>query len=181
MPAQKVAELPLPDLLDRIDAARNADGKMDPVKASAMLGAVPKPAYHISSALNEFWRLAADRTLGKNDDQVRCWRSPRIKATGNFINVIGDIELSALCADDMLDFKDWWLDRVRSGDVSEASANKDFGHLADVLLTVNEGKRLGLTLPVRGWSIKQATARARPRSARTGSRIRSWRRGRCTD
>ena len=80
----------------------------------------------------------------------------------NFISVIGDKPLDQVDRDDMLYFRQWWMVRLAGGEVSANSANKEIGHLSSILQTVNEGKRLGLTLPIGKLALKEGEQRARP-------------------
>ncbi len=116
----------------------------------------------MSRALDLYWKLAADKALGKSGDQLRRWRNPRIKAVRNFVSVVGDKPLAEISADDMLDFRAWWLDRLEARGLTPNSANKDLIHLGDVLKTVNRMKRLGLALPLGELSFKEGEAKTRP-------------------
>jgi hypothetical protein len=62
----------------------------------------------------------------------------------------------------MLDFRQWWADRLEAQDLTPNSANKDLVHLGDVLRTVNKMKRLGLHLPLSDLAFKEGEARQRP-------------------
>ncbi|MDO5371769.1 tyrosine recombinase XerC [Paracoccus sp. (in: a-proteobacteria)] len=162
LPVNKVAQAPLTELRDRMMAVpMRADGP-DMIEAEGLLGGAKEPALTVSKALDAYWQLAREKTLGKSPDQLRRWRNPRIKAVTNFIDVVGDKALSEITADDMLDFRTWWLDRIEAGDVGPGSANKDLIHLGEVLKTVNRMKRLGLTLPLDGLSFKEGEAGQRP-------------------
>jgi len=99
---------------------------------------------------------------GKSDDQLRRWKNPRIKAVKNFVAVIGDKALADITGDDMLDFRQWWLEKIEAEDMSTNSANKDLIHLGNVLKTVNKMKRLGLVLPLSDLSFKAGEAKQRP-------------------
>ena len=162
LPAAKVAKLPPDQFYDRVRKSMRKDGKIDMREAEALLGAVPKPKLTLSQCLKEFWKLADDRTVGKSEDQIRRWRNPRIKAIKNLISVIGDQEISAITGDDMLDFREWWMDRIRTEGLTPNSANKDLIHVANVLRTVNKMKRLGLDLPLSDLSIKEGETKTRP-------------------
>jgi len=146
----------------RVRAVVRKDGTIDDREADALLGAVPKPKLTLSESLKEFWKLADDRTVGKSEDQIRRWRNPRIKAIKNLIDVIGDVEIQNLTADDMLDFREWWMDRIRNEGLTANSANKDIIHIANVLRTVNKMKRLGLDLPLSDLSINECEKKTRP-------------------
>ena len=112
--------------------------------------------------LEQYWTLAADKTLGKSEDQLRRWKNPRLKAIKNFVDVISDKLISDITADDMLDFRQWWFDRIENDGLTTNAANKDLIHLGDVLKTVNKMKRLGLVLPLGGLSFKLDEAGKRP-------------------
>jgi integrase len=161
LPAQKVAALPREERLQRMEAVLR-DGEPDRVEASALLGGVEQPAITVSRALELFWTLARDRTLGKSEDQLRRWKNPRIKAVRNFLHVVGDKAISEITPDDVLEFRQWWIDRIEAEGLTANSANKDFTHLADMLKTVNRMKRLGLVLPFTDVALKEGEKRTRP-------------------
>ncbi|WP_273691163.1 tyrosine-type recombinase/integrase [Ketogulonicigenium vulgare] len=161
LPAADVAKLPYAEFAKRMDAAIPSK-IFNVTDAEAILGIVPPPSMTVSGALDAFWTLAKDRTLGKSEDQLRRWRNPRLKAVNNFIAVIGDKPIDAITADDMLDFRAWWVERIQQEELTPNSANKDLGHLGDVFNTVNKLKRLGLSLPLGDLKLKQADAKTRP-------------------
>lgn len=160
--AQDVARLPREELFKRIETAMKPDGTLDKIEARAVLGGAQKPEITLSRALDQFWPLASDRIIGKSPDQVRRWENPRKKAFANLIAVIGDKPLQDITADDMLDFRNWWLDKIRAEGLTPNSANKDIIHIANVLRTVNKMKRLGLDLPLTELSIKEGDKITRP-------------------
>jgi hypothetical protein len=127
LPVAQVAQLPLPDLLARVEAIRvDRRGRADLHDGEAVLGAVPQPKITVSRALELYWTLARDKTIGKSQDQIRRWENPRKKAIANFVKVCGDLPIDQLSADDMTDFSDWWLDRIENEDLTPNSANKEF-------------------------------------------------------
>jgi len=162
LPAAQVARLPATEFYARALATIRKDGSMDLKEAEALLGGIPKPNMTIEQALKEFWKLADDRTMGKSEDQIRRWRAPRMRAIANIVSVIGDKIISEITSDDMLDFRQWWMDRIRNEGVTANSANKDLIHIANVLRTVNKMKRLGLNLPLSDLSIKEGEKKTRP-------------------
>lgn len=160
--AAKVSELPLDELLKRVSAVPSVSGIPDRIEAAAILGGASMSGITVSAALNLYWTLAGDKVLGKSEDQLRRWRNPRIKAVKNFVKVVGDKAIEDISGDDMLNFREWWLERIRDGEVSANAANKDLIHLGDVLKTVNKMKRLGLVLPLTDLGIKPGEAGTRP-------------------
>jgi integrase len=160
--ADLVADMPHNDLLDRVELVEEKKGTVDKLEATAILGGATTPEITITHALELYWTLAQDRTLGKSKDQLRRWRNPRMKAVTNFIGVVGDKEISEISGDDMLDFRQWWIDRMKTNGLTANSANKDLLHLGDILKTVNKLKRLGLNLPLSDLTFKQGEANQRP-------------------
>lgn len=161
-PVAQVAELPTDQLLERVEAATMTNGQPSRIRGEAFLGGAEKPALTVSAALKEYWALSADALRGKSADQERRWANPRKKAVGNFLKVVGDIPLDLLSADHMLDFREWWWDRIELEGLTPNSANKDFTHFGKVIKTVARMKRLGFAPPVDGYRFKDGQSRPRP-------------------
>jgi len=158
----RVVRLPAEDLLSRVESIPDPSGTPDQFEATVLLGTVQDPPLTVSRALDLYWTLARERTLNKSPDQLRRWRNPRIKAVRNFMAVAGDKPIDQITRDDLLDFRQWWLERIESGDVGPSSANKDLIHLGAILKTVNSMKRLGLALPLGELAFKEGEQRTRP-------------------
>ena len=105
--AGQVATLPREELLARVEAIPVRNDKPDKVEAAAILGGASEPPIKVSRALDLYWTLTGDETIGKSEDQVRRWKNPRKKAVANFIAVVGDKNLADISGDDMLDFRQW--------------------------------------------------------------------------
>jgi integrase len=148
LPVERVAELPPEKLLERIEAAMTPAGALNPRLYPGTIGTAPKPEVTVNRALEIYWQITAEKTEGKSEDQLRRWKNPRTKAFKNFVGVIGDMPLSDITADDMLDFRDWWFTKITEEGLTRNSANKDFTHIASALKEVNSMKRLGLSLPL---------------------------------
>ena len=157
-----VSRLPVDELVARVEAICARRAAPDIVEASALLGTVPAPSLTLEKALELYWGLAREKTLGKSEDQLRRWKNPRVKAVRNFVEIVGNKPVEAITRDDMLDFRQHWLERIEAGEVTPNSANKDLIHLGDVLKTVNTMKRLGLTLPLGELSFREGETRTRP-------------------
>ena len=166
--AEKVGALPIPEILDRVDLVMKASRPGAPAlaEAEALLGGAREPKITVSRALDLFWTFAADRTRGKSKDQIRRWENPRKKAVANFISVVGNKAMAEITADDMLDFREWWWNKIEAEDLTPNSGNKDLSHLGDMLKTVNRAKRLGIKLPLEGLSFKAGEKRTRPAFSR---------------
>lgn len=162
LPGAQVAKLPLEEILKRVETVSVARGRPNLAEADAVLGASGVPDITVTKALELFWTLAEDRTAGKSEDQIRRWENPRKKAVKNFVAVVGDVAIKDLTSEHMLDFREWWWDKIKEEDLSPDSGNKDFTHLGNMLRTVNTMKRLGLILPLDGLSFKSGDKVTRP-------------------
>lgn len=114
----KVARLPVPELMQRVDAyvEKVKPGKTDRIEAAAVLGMVEPPKITVTRALELFWQIAEkDRTRGKDEGQIRRWKNPRKKAIANFVKVIGDKPIEEISSDDLLDWRAWWEEKILFG------------------------------------------------------------------
>lgn len=161
-PSVKVAGIHTDDLVERVLASRGKDGKLDVMEAAAMLGGASEPEITVERALEMFWTLTEDQTLGKNSDQVRVWRNPHKKAVRNFVDAVANRHLSAITRDDMLDFRSWWFEKIKLEQLTPNSANKDLIHFCKIVRTVNEMKGLGIDLPFGGLNFREGEGRQRP-------------------
>lgn len=165
LPASAIARLPISEILDRTEAAMQSGkpGQPDDLETRALLGLVPEPALTVTAALHEYWTAAEDRKRGKSADQIRRWQNPRKKAVANFVKAVGDRPLADISAQDMRDFRAWWVRKVEDDDLTPNSANKDFTHLKDMLASVVEAMNLSLDLPLKSLKqLKDDEKRTRP-------------------
>jgi integrase len=162
MRADALAKQPINAILDRVEAVAPRGEALPGLTTAAILGGVEEPPITVNRALELFWTLAKDRSLGKSEDQIRRWKNPRIKAINNLVGVIGDKQLATITADDMLDFRQWWVERLETEGLTPNSANKDLTHIADTLRTVVRMKKLGIVLPLSDLAFKGGEKRSRP-------------------
>lgn len=161
MPIERVAQLPMPELLDRLEASMTPEGRIDPVKADAFMGAAKKPETMLSTVLDSYWDLTKDKLRGKSDDQIRRMKNPRKKAFTNLLAQIGDKPVTEITQDDLLDFRAWWWDKIEAEELDPASGNKDFTHIASTLRLIDQKKRIGLTLNYSGMNFEVGEKRTR--------------------
>jgi len=159
---ERVAKLPVDQLVGRVEAVGGKLGRPDMFEASALLGTVNQPELTVTKALDLFWDLTKEKILGKDTDQTRRWRNARIRAVEAFISVVGDKPIAEITRDDMLDFRQYWLERIEVEGLNANSANKDLMYLGGILKTVNKLKRLGIDLPLGELSFKESEAQSRP-------------------
>jgi len=121
--------------------ATGGEGGSSPVGASEV---VNKASPSIEEGLTRYWGFAKDKTINKSPNQVRKWKNPRKLAVSNLVQIIGDKPLNAVTRDDMLKFRDWWIDRIQEEDYAANSANKNFFNLKTIFETVSDNLNLGI-------------------------------------
>lgn len=162
--APEVAHLPIDQLLRRIESVVDQRGRLDMKEADAALGLVPQSTITVKQAYDEFYSVAEDRLIGKNDDQLRRHRAPRLKATRNFIEAVEDKPIADITTDDMFVFRNWLLEKVARGSLKPASANKDITYLGSMWRAVARAKGISLKFETNGVQLKAVKTRktARP-------------------
>lgn len=98
----------------------------------------------LQEGLTRYWGFAKDKTLNKSSNQLRKWKNPRKLAVVNLVQIVGDKPLHEYTRDDMLKFRDWWIDRIQEEDYAANSANKNFFCLKTIFETVSDNLSLGL-------------------------------------
>lgn len=132
------------ELLDRVQGLASPAHVAPQVEVEAMLGLAPVPRTLLSEALAEFFELTTDRVRGKSEAQIYRWRLDRERAVANFIAAAKDKPVAEITREDMLAYRKAWADKLEKKKQNPESANKDFGHLADVIRTVSDIRGLGV-------------------------------------
>jgi integrase len=143
--SDQLAQAPLAHIIERADYV--AEAKFSPLKTEAALGGIAPPELMVSDLIVKFWSFTKNRIMNKSPNQIRKYKAPRIKTVKNFIKVAGDIVVTNISRDDILQFRDWWVSRIEHEKMSAATANKDLIHLKNIIETVNENMGLGLDTP----------------------------------
>ena len=130
------------DLIDRVEVLENTPHSKE--VSEAVLGGVEPKSLKLSEVESLFWSITSDRIMNKSEDQVRKWKNPRKRAIRNLTNLIGDKHLNDLGRDDVISFRDWWIKRITSDQLSRNSANKEIHAIKNMIEAVNEHERLGL-------------------------------------
>jgi hypothetical protein len=55
--------------------------------------------------------MTKDETKDFSPNQLRVWRSSRMRAVENFVSVAGDKPVNELTVDEAIDHSEWWRDR----------------------------------------------------------------------
>ena len=142
-PAREIAELNLGKVVSRITTIKD-QVESQPKQVQAVLGHLERPELKISKALDAYFAFEAPNLMNKSNDQVRKWKNPRKKAINNFIRVCGDKDVTTITRDDVLNFREWWHQRIQAEGLTANSSNKDFSYLNQVLIFIRDHKRLDI-------------------------------------
>lgn len=143
-PASEVAEMPLGELLTRLETLVAGRLMDDAGAVSAVLGGEEPGKFLLSKLFDEYEVISRPGLQDLSPDQLRKWRNPKLRALNNLISVIGDKDLPKVTRDDALDFREWWAERVMEEGLNPDTANKDFGHVQRIVKIVSRHHRLKL-------------------------------------
>ena len=144
MPTNRLLDIPLTEVLERIFSVKKFEN--DPQKTKALLGDDQNLEIPLSEALKRFFDYSKPTLMKKNRNQQRKWKSPREKAVNNFINQIGDKNILKITNLDLVNFRDWWITRINRDGLKTNSANKDLSNLKNIIETVSTHEQLGVNV-----------------------------------
>jgi integrase len=163
MSVSEVANLPFPQVFERMKAVENRDGTPNMALAAAILGGAAHSELTVTGALKRFWIVAKVQTRQKSTDQIRRWENPRKKAVANFIEAMGqDMQIKEITTRDLYTFRAWWVEKMDAEGLTANSANKDFVHLTAVIKEVARAEEVALRFNTVGLSIKDGEKGTRP-------------------
>lgn len=160
-----VSQLPLEQILSRIDMIPNNPTRADLPIIEATLGTPPKSAIKVSESVDKFYEISADLIHGKSEDQIRRHKNPRNKAVANFIAAVSDMELAKIGDEEMSTFRTWLMARVSAGEISADTANKDLVYIRSMWKAVARSKGFKMKYEGQGLLLKspaKAKADGRP-------------------
>jgi integrase len=145
LPAADVANLPLSDLVQRVERIDDVGKVEEPGLVAAVLGGERPPPFMLSGLRGEFERINAILLTAKSERQLRRWRAQRDAAVETFISVLGgDRSLASLKRTDVLAVRRYWQDRILRGEVEVDTGNKNITRVGAMFRAVNENLMLGL-------------------------------------
>jgi integrase len=141
---KELAQAPVHEIIERMQFLA-ATGKIeDAHEVAAVLGGEARPEFTVSGMVDEFARLKQTTLDAMSPDQRRKWRNQKERAQDNFKEVVTDKPLSALTRADVMQFRNWWQDKLRRDGLDIGTANKDIGNVSKMFATINRAHELGL-------------------------------------
>lgn len=116
-------------------AAGTASQPTPPDVADAILGVAEVALPPLRSVFNEYVALTKIKNMRKSERQRHLWRLPRARAVSNFEQAVpkrAKAGIDKISREDALAFRTWWAQRIEAGETRAETANKDFGHLAQI-------------------------------------------------
>ena len=134
LPVAEVTELPLADVLQRVEAAIQSKGQVDVHVGAATLGTIAEPQLLLSQLVDQVVHQSAHENRFKNTAQMTAWRTPRHRAVANLKAAIGcDKPVAQLSRTDALKHRSSWEKRIKEEGLHIDTANKDFTNMAGML------------------------------------------------
>jgi integrase len=141
-PSEAIAALPIQSIIQRTQHV--AQHKLTEAHVEAVMGKCKPPSLPLSLVFDKYYDLSKGKLINKSTHQVRKWRNPRVNAIQNLIRIIGNKTLTDIARDDVQKFRDWWIERVKTENLSADSANKQIIFIKTMLAAVDEDLRIGI-------------------------------------
>lgn len=160
---------PLEDVVGRIQSLGTPDRLESREVVRAVLGAVPVVLPDLNAVLQEYFTLTATRHLEKSAAQMHRWRLSKTRAVRNFLSAVfpdHSPPIDQITRADALKFRAWWSNRIQTDGLMAQTANKDFGHLAEIWGTWAELTATSLDNPFSKMALDGASEKRRPSFSR---------------
>jgi len=103
--------------------------QITPSEGAAVLGLVEKPSLSLEGAFERFWLHIEDEWTGYSHDQIRGKRNVYLRSMRNFEKAVGTISLYDLKRSHALEFRNWWLQRIKENGLKNYTANREISCL----------------------------------------------------
>ncbi|MBD9372132.1 tyrosine-type recombinase/integrase [Rhizobium sp. ARZ01] len=135
-PVDEIATLPLDELERRLAIVAEHLDKSQ-IVVDAVAGTVEEPEPRISNIWSLYEKHNAAGLTGMSKNQMRKHKVSRERAIRYAIDVLGDLELSAITRADVLKFRQWWTDKVISEGLTADTANRSFSDIMGMLTPID--------------------------------------------
>lgn len=132
------------DVLARVELLLDRKLVEDEATVAAVLGGEERPRFKVSDMLTQFEKLNSAQFVAFSEAQRKKWRTPILRAVGNFTVAVGDKYLDELTRGDVITFREWWQSKLIRDGLRIATANKDIGHLHKMHRELDIKYQLGL-------------------------------------
>lgn len=158
---EQLLQFPIERLLERLEKLVGKGVADQPVARAAALGTEKRPIPMLSKLFEEFEALVADEIRDLSPEQLRIWRTPRVRAAAQFVDRVGDKPVTEVTEDDGLDYVEWWRGRIIKGDALPKTANRDIGQLSRMLKDLSVRRRHKIPDIFKGLRLRGETEKSR--------------------
>ena len=144
-PAAELGAGPFSEIMRRLDLLEEAKGG-DALTADALFGGVERPGMRVSELVEAYEQAQSAALSGHSPNQLKQWRSHKLRAARTAISIFGDKSLLALTRDDGLAFRRHFQRRITAGEMTIKTANIEISHLTKMLRTVDMERAMGIPL-----------------------------------
>ena len=143
-------------LVEFINRLNSADLIADKHTKEAILGGRTTIEVSLSKVMKEYFEYEEGNLKGYSENQIRKWKNPKKRAMKNFISVVNNKPLTEITRKDILEFRTWWINRIKKENLAANSANKEFGIIKRVINTAIDNHALNIPLDTlfKGISLK---------------------------
>jgi integrase len=134
--AELLSSASLDEVLDRIEALKPHLGQKPVV--DAMLGTVPEPQIMLSEVWTKYAEHSTMTFMGMSENQMRKHRVPRERAVAYAVACIGDKALPDVTRQDVLKYRTWWEDKVRTEKLKADTINRSFSDMKGMLTVIDQ-------------------------------------------
>jgi hypothetical protein len=146
--------LPTERRLERLEALVLKGVATDSGARAALLGTAKRPPLMLSKLFEEYEAATRDEIKDFSPNQLRVWRTERIRAVKGFVDLIDDKPVAEITIDDGIDYCDWWRKRVFDGETNVKTANKRSGNSAACSRRMSIRRRLNLPEVFKGLRLR---------------------------
>lgn len=160
---------PMNEVLDRVQTLGSQDNLEAREVVQAVLGTVPVILPDLRGVLEEYFDLTKTRHLDKSDAQKHRWALSKQRAVRYFLTAVLPTHsppIDQINRTHALKFRAWWADRIGNEGLAAQTANKDFGHLAEIWGTWAELTATNLDNPFSKLALDGAKEAQRPSFSR---------------
>ena len=140
--SDEIAKGSMTEILNRLQAVQQIED--DSVLVEAKLGGANAPTMTISQSLEKYFEITKNELIDKSESQIQDWQNGHKRSIRNFINICGNKELKDISRDDIILFRDWWINRIEEEGRNPNTANKDMRGTKNVIVLINNHMKLGL-------------------------------------
>ena len=138
----------LSELIGRVKMLESALTKRDKIAQATIIGALKRPEHSVSKMFDLYFdKIMFQIVSDKSPNQLKRWKLTHERTLKNFIEAIGDINVTNIDRTIALEYRDYFENRIFGDEnkILPSSANKELGNMAVVYKRYNNyiGKDFG--------------------------------------